>query len=173
MNPTTTRRLTVTDTAKLLRQALKAAHPGTKFSVRSDKYAGGASIHVRWTDGPTVEQVRETSQLYRGATFDGMTDSKTYLTSLVAFDDEVVEVRFGADFVFEHRDVSEAMIERLVMHTRPTMLGASWAVNRGECCSCRRYLSPGGAWVGEHEHLVGCSPRCVAKKMADTTNVEV
>ena len=40
------RYLTCAETAKLARAALKQAFPGVRFSVRSDTYAGGASIHV-------------------------------------------------------------------------------------------------------------------------------
>lgn len=38
------------DTAKLIRQAIKEAFPGVKFSVRSSVYSGGASITVEWLD---------------------------------------------------------------------------------------------------------------------------
>ena len=35
-----------TDTAKLIRAALKRSFPRTKFSVRTDTYAGGAAVDV-------------------------------------------------------------------------------------------------------------------------------
>ena len=45
--------VSTTDTAKLVRAALKKAfastYPGVKFSVRSDRYADGASVRVTWT----------------------------------------------------------------------------------------------------------------------------
>jgi hypothetical protein len=98
--------LSCADTAKLLRKALKAAHPGVKFSVRSDTYAGGASIRVKWTDGPTEAQVKETTSLYNGATFDGMIDLKSYHDSLLIDEDgNVQNVHFGADFIFTDRAV--------------------------------------------------------------------
>lgn len=107
--------LSVADTAKLVRQALKAAFPGVKFSVRSDSYSGGASIRVRWTDGPTVKVVEAVTNRYRGADFDGMQDLKTYREdTLIALSDGSVEaVHFGADFIFGERDLSEGYLAEL------------------------------------------------------------
>ncbi len=48
----------VSEQAKLIRAALKAAFRDTHFSVRSDTDAAGASVVVRWTGGPTEEEVR-------------------------------------------------------------------------------------------------------------------
>ena len=42
--------VSVADTATLVRGALASAFPGVKFYVRSESYAGGASINV-WYDG--------------------------------------------------------------------------------------------------------------------------
>jgi len=44
--------LSCADTARLIRAALARSFPGTKFSVRSSVYTGGASIRVRY-DGIT------------------------------------------------------------------------------------------------------------------------
>ncbi len=67
------------ETAKLVRKILKTAFPGTKFSVRSDTYSGGASVDIRWTDGPNREAVESVVKHYEGATFDGMQDLKGVL----------------------------------------------------------------------------------------------
>lgn len=99
--------LSVADTAKLVRKALKADFPGVKFSVRSSSYSGGASIDVRWTDGPTEKSVRgKTLWLYTGGSFDGMTDSMSYHDSMVMTDDGPQVVHFGADFVHGSREIS-------------------------------------------------------------------
>ena len=66
--------LSTTETAKLVRQQLKRAFPETKFSVRSDKYAGGASINVSWTDGPMKQEVEAITSNYTSKNFDGMID---------------------------------------------------------------------------------------------------
>ena len=108
------RYLTVVETAKLVRKALKHEFPGTKFSVRSDSYAGGASVEVEWTDGPTLRRVQKIANLYRGAEFDGMTDSMSYHQSLIAGPDgNVEEVSFGADFAPCQRTLSDAYKARL------------------------------------------------------------
>ncbi len=111
--------LTVAQTAKLVRAALKREFPGVKFSVRSDRYAGGASIHVGWTDGPQTAAVDEVVQPYAGSSFDSMADMKTsnyaWLspdgTAVIARDGEPVPegarlVSFMADYVFTEREFS-------------------------------------------------------------------
>jgi len=103
------------DTAKLMRAALKAQFPGVKFSVRSSVYSGGASINVSWTDGPFTSEVESLAKRYEGATFDGMIDLKEYHTSLVYFEGDPVprEVRYGSDFVFCNRDLSDEYVKAL------------------------------------------------------------
>ncbi len=64
--------------AKMLRADLKAAFSAVKFSVKSSNFAGGDSIDVSWTDGPTAEQVRPHLWKYQAGTFDGMTDMYNY-----------------------------------------------------------------------------------------------
>lgn len=129
--PPRARYLTAAETAKLIRAALKTEFPTVKFSVRSDTYAGGASVRVRWTDGPTSSQVDAVTGAYAGADFDGMVDLKVYAEHWMHPDGTVtlahregttgsfVElisdpigpsaelVRFGADFVPTCRDISD------------------------------------------------------------------
>lgn len=119
--------ITPTDTAKLLRKALKAAFPETRFSVRTDKYAGGSSIDVTYTDGPTKADVEKVADIYAGATFDGMTDSKNFHATLVHFDgDELpTTVQFGANFVFVHRKLSPefvAAIDAIIQSGRSSLV---------------------------------------------------
>lgn len=98
--------LSCAETAKLLRKALKAEFPGQKFSVRSHTYAGGASIDVRWADGPTQRAVQNVCDLYSGGSFDGMTDMMSYHDSLLMGEDGPQVVSFGADFIFAERSFS-------------------------------------------------------------------
>lgn len=70
------RYLSVAETAKLIRGALKKAFPEHKFSVRSDSYAGGAVVDVSWTDGPSVNAVSTITDNFEGSGFDGMIDLK-------------------------------------------------------------------------------------------------
>jgi hypothetical protein len=61
-----------------LRQELKDAFPGVKFSVRSSSFSGGDSIDVGWNCGPTTAEVRRIADKYRAGSFDGMDDLYTY-----------------------------------------------------------------------------------------------
>jgi Large polyvalent protein associated domain 29 len=125
--------LSCAETAKLVRAALKKAFPGIKFSVRSDTYAGGASIRVRWTDGPSTKAVKDVAGAYAGGGFDGMIDMAYSVDSWLMPDGSASwasspgttgskgvyepydhaapapgakKVRFGADFVFCDKDWS-------------------------------------------------------------------
>lgn len=125
--------LSCAETAKLLRAALKKAFPGVKFSVRSDVYAGGASIRVRWTDGPSKKAVEAVAKPYAGGGFDGMIDMAYHTQSWLMPDGSVSAayspgtsgsrgmhegysypkpspdaklVSFGADFVFCEKEFS-------------------------------------------------------------------
>lgn len=102
--------ISVTDTAKMVRQALKEAFPGIKFSVKSSSYSGGASINVRWTDGPSSAMVEAVAGTFTGAYFDGSTDYKGSTYAMI--DGEMVS--FGADFIFCTREHSDAAIARAI-----------------------------------------------------------
>jgi hypothetical protein len=90
------------DAAKMMRKDLKAKFPGQKFKVKTDKYAGGASINVTWVDGPTNAAVKGIVDHYAGGTFDGQIDLMEYHTST----QDGEEVRFGSDFVFTNHHYS-------------------------------------------------------------------
>lgn len=66
------------DTAKYIRGILAREFPGQTFSVRSKEYAGGSSITVRWTDGPTPSEVESEVKWLAGKGFDGMIDMSYY-----------------------------------------------------------------------------------------------
>ncbi|HEV2530939.1 LPD29 domain-containing protein [Phenylobacterium sp.] len=101
-----TRYLSCAETAKLIRTALKEAFPAVKFSVRSDTYSGGASIHVTYTDGPAVADVERIANTFQGGYFDGMTDYKGgHVHALASAPNE--PVHFGADFVFVRQEISD------------------------------------------------------------------
>lgn len=102
-----TQYLTCAETAKLVRVALKESFPGIKFSVTSSVYSGGASINIKYQNGPTCKQVKAVVSNFEGSYFDGMTDYKGRNYSSM----NGVNVRFGADFIFVNRKYSMAFFE--------------------------------------------------------------
>jgi len=111
----TRRFISVVETAKLIRKALKHNFPGHKFSVRSKSYSGGASIDVDWTDGPAAPDVEKVIKRFEGASFDSMIDLKSYKNSVLSHEDGTAEeVHFGADYVFAHRSFSEEATAKIV-----------------------------------------------------------
>lgn len=95
--------------AKNLKIELTNAFPGVKFSVKSEYYSMGNSVDVKWTDGPTSDEVREISRKYSGGTFDGMTDM--YEDDNSAYSKAVERVLGEAKYVSEHRNVSKEIYE--------------------------------------------------------------
>jgi hypothetical protein len=61
-----------------VREELRRTFPGHKFRVTSESYSGGNSIDVKWSMGPTVDEVKAITGKYVAGSFDGMTDSYTY-----------------------------------------------------------------------------------------------
>ena len=55
---------TVKDAAAQVRKDLRAAFPGTKFSVRMATGTAAAYIDVAWTDGPNDDMVRNVTDRY-------------------------------------------------------------------------------------------------------------
>lgn len=124
--------MTCANTAKLIRRTLAAQFPGVKFSVRSSTYSGGASIDIAWTDGPNADEVDPHTEIYSGARFDGMIDMAHSVTHWLSRDGGAryghsngtagqrgtheaydhpkqggeISVRFGADYVFTNRHIS-------------------------------------------------------------------
>jgi hypothetical protein len=99
------------ETAKLVRQALKNAFPGVKFSVRMSTGTASAWMNVSWSDGPTTHDVDAITARYEGRKFNGMTDGYDDAgPALVAFDGEEVprEVRYTCDGINTHRDYTAA-----------------------------------------------------------------
>lgn len=90
------------DTAKLIRAVLKESFAGVKFSVTSSQYAGGASINIKYVNGPTQKQVESVISVFEGSYFDGMQDYKGQ--NYANLNGE--EVKFGADFVFVNRKLT-------------------------------------------------------------------
>src|SRR6266511_3324693 len=127
--PATTEYLSAVETAKLVRQALKARFPQHRFSVRASRSGGG--VDIRWTDGPTVDQVRQVTGLYEGDWFDGMTDCLHSFSSLLADENgDVREVHFSG-FCLEHREISDDYYEH-TLQILERILGCSLPRDRSQ-----------------------------------------
>lgn len=146
-----TKYMGVVDTAKLVRKALKESYPSVKFSVRSEKYAGGASINVSWSDGVTTKMVDPILDMFKGSYFDGMIDYKGSITSTY----EGEEVKFGSDYLFSRREYSDVAIEKAMerlkrkypeewnaLKEEPTVEG--WKTNRGAWWSVPFFINGNG-----------------------------
>lgn len=92
--------------AKNMRTELKRAFPGIKFSVTGSSFAGGCSIHVKWTDGPTAKQVDAIIDKYQYGHFDGMTDYYDYNDSVFC------EVFGSTKYTSSSRQYSDEFIAR-------------------------------------------------------------
>jgi len=97
--------LSCAETAVMIRSVLKESFPGVKFSVRSSVYSGGACITINYQDGPNFDAVKSAVWIFEASYFDGSIDYKGL--TFTAIDGQ--EVRFGADFVFVNRKVSDEM----------------------------------------------------------------
>lgn len=67
--------------AAAIKAELQTAFPGVKFSVKSDSYSMGDSVHISWEDGPTCKQVDELSCKYQYGSFNSMEDMYEHTNS--------------------------------------------------------------------------------------------
>ena len=101
------RRITATETAKIIRKTLKREFATAKFSVRKTR---GGSIRISWVDGPTKSQVSTHVGHMYSCEFDGMQDLKTYHDTQLNGE----TVHFGNDFLFFDRNYSEGFLHQVI-----------------------------------------------------------
>jgi hypothetical protein len=102
--------LSCAETAKMIRLVLKESFPGVKFSVVSSTYSMGASITIKYNDGPNADTVKAAVGIFEGSYFDGMQDYKGQ--RYAAIDGQ--EMSFGADYVFVNRYVTDAAMAQAI-----------------------------------------------------------
>ena len=103
--PEDTKGGTLVAAAKNLRSQLRLAFPGHKFSVTTDRFSGGDSLRVSWTDGPAVSRVEAIASQYKAGGFNGYDDIYEYNRSAWA-------QAFGdAKYVSCSRDYSPELTE--------------------------------------------------------------
>lgn len=88
--------------ARLIRQELKEKYPSIKFSVKSDTYAGGDSVNVRYTDGPIEIEVERLLRKYEYGSFNSMLD-------LYEYDNHQDHPQ--VKYLFVNREISEQHIQ--------------------------------------------------------------
>lgn len=82
--------------ARLLRRDLKAAFPGTKFSVRLGTGTSWTTAYVSWEAGPTGDEVRRrVVSRFEGNGFDGRDDSTTFLPTSIELDGQTYRSGLG------------------------------------------------------------------------------
>ncbi|MGW1007469.1 LPD29 domain-containing protein [Streptomyces sp. NPDC001118] len=114
------------EVAKYLRSLLRKTFPGQKFSVRCGRGSDYGYLSIRWTGGPTEEQVKAVCDPWQGSDFDGSTDYMNQREPLLIHKDgELVEVRPVTDlfdYTRERPDGVEDQAKKLVRQ----QTGAAW-----------------------------------------------
>lgn len=108
--------------ARLIRRALGEAFPGIRMRVRTNRYAGGATVHVHWEDGPTTDDVERVAKVFEGCSFDGRTDEQ--IVKAHTLDGQ--RVRFAVTCVMCDRRYSPGFLAAVVqfaMNRDPLLIG--------------------------------------------------
>ena len=103
---TTKTNYSLTETAKIVRQCLKEAFPGVRFSVRGKSYSMGSSINVRWYGGPLTKTVEALVERFADA---GSMQIDDYVPTR-RHEVSGKPVAFGADYIFCERTIETAVI---------------------------------------------------------------
>lgn len=151
-----TRQVDVTETARLLRKRLKREFPGTKFSIQSKRYAGGASIRVHWQDGPLGPEVKAVTGQYEGAGFDAMIDMKYQREHWLRRDGTVVlrhcpgtAGSMGMVPETDNRDLDDTMPD----DAERVRFGADYIHTYREISNLTRRTREAEDWVYNHCHI--------------------
>jgi hypothetical protein len=91
--------------ASAIRKELKEAFPDVKFTVRSECFAGGNSVRVKWTDGPITDDIDRIIRKYQYGTFDWLTDCYN-ADSII---NEIPQVKY----VTHYREMSDDVREKI------------------------------------------------------------
>ncbi|MGF1489497.1 MAG: LPD29 domain-containing protein, partial [Prochloraceae cyanobacterium] len=111
--------ISVTETAKIIREQLKKAfpkkdYPVLKFSVKCHQYSMGASIDITWIDGPSKKEVEALTNRFEGKKYnieEDLAESR--------YDNwKGMKIRWGSDYINCCRNTSKQFLERLLQHFR-------------------------------------------------------
>ncbi|GAB3725450.1 hypothetical protein GCM10027594_06920 [Hymenobacter agri] len=106
----TWRSYTVAGTAQLIREALKKAFPGVKFSVTSDSFANGTSVDIAYIDGPSRKQVEQVYAPFISGHYNSQEDMYEYHRQPTTIDEsgKLYRMSYGAKYISERRSYSPA-----------------------------------------------------------------
>jgi hypothetical protein len=132
------RYIDVVEAAKMIRKHLKVTFPGVKFSVKSARYAGGASIDIDYIDGPLPESVRTAVAGFRGARFDGM-----------------IDLQYNADswYCAKHGARTAATNGHSYNREDPSGTGEGNGIEQSRCCAAAELVHFGSGYVHEQRRL--------------------
>lgn len=88
------------ETAVLVRATLKEHWPAQRFSVTSSEYSMGASITVRWVEGPSSADVEAQVEHFGTATFDSSIDLQGHKPAEFV---NGVRVQYASDWIHCYR----------------------------------------------------------------------
>lgn len=122
----TCRSYSVAGTAQLIREALKEAFPGVKFSVVSDSFANGTSVDIRYQDGPSRKQVEQVYAPFVSGRYNSQEDMHEYHREPTTVDStgKLLRLSYGAKYIHEHRSYSPAygfFLNALDLRQAPTL----------------------------------------------------
>lgn len=122
--------------ALAIREELKKAFKGVKFKVTSSNFAGGNSVNVSWTDGPTERAVKEYTSKYQYGKFNGMEDIYEYTNSR----EDIAQ----AKYISENRNYSEGVEELVIQQINEFMTYSdnvdTWTIERENRRTARNIL---------------------------------
>jgi len=107
-NPT---KSSASNCATAIREELKKNFPSVKFAVKSSNFAGGDSVHVSWTDGPTEKEIRNITSKYQYGSFNGMEDIYEYTNKR----DDIPQTKYTQ----ERRTISDSIQNIVVEKLTP------------------------------------------------------
>jgi len=103
-------------TTDIIRAALKRKYPGTTFSVRTKRFAGGAEINVSYQGDLPEREVNQLIHQYESNGFDGMTDTPYYIHHWLMPDGSAViahvDAYYGSKEVFNPPPSPDAQLVR-------------------------------------------------------------
>lgn len=105
------------DVSRNLRAILKREFPGVKFTVHSDTYSMGDSVHVRWVDGPDRDAVQGIVDIF-GEHGGKMTDGYEFTTTAAT------ELCGSFSYAFTGREITPATRKAVEDLIRANLHGA-------------------------------------------------